>query len=201
MARRNYYSRLVGGLKVVLPIAALALLSTLFLLSDPPDPDRALPYAEVDVAQLARELRLTEPRLAGVLPDGREVTLVAAAAAPDFETTNVIVTDRIEGRIAMTDGAFILLDAGSGRIDVEGRIADLSGGVQAETTQGYTIRSDALRLSLADLGIDAPQAVRLEGPGLTLDAGAMVLGGPSGEAVLSFTGGVRLLYEASEQDP
>jgi lipopolysaccharide export system protein LptC len=165
MARRNYYSRLVGGLKVVLPIAALALLSTLFLLSDPPDPDRALPYAEVDVAQLARELRLTEPRLAGVLPDGREVTLVAAAAAPDFETTNVIVTDRIEGRIAMTDGAFILLDAGSGRIDVEGRIADLSGGVQAETTQGYTIRSDALRLSLADLGIDAPQAVRLEGAG------------------------------------
>jgi lipopolysaccharide export system protein LptC len=77
MARHNRYSRLVGGLKVVLPIAALALLSTLFLLSDPPDPDRALPYAEVDVAQLARELRLTQPRFAGVLPDGREITLVA----------------------------------------------------------------------------------------------------------------------------
>jgi lipopolysaccharide export system protein LptC len=70
MARHNRYSRLVGGLKVVLPIAALGLLSTLFLLSDPPDPDRALPYAEVDVAQLARELRLTQPRLAGVLPTG-----------------------------------------------------------------------------------------------------------------------------------
>jgi lipopolysaccharide export system protein LptC len=150
------------------------------------------------VAQLARELRLTQPRLAGVLADGREVTLVAEAAAPDFETTNVIVTDRIEGRIAMADDAFLFLDAGAGRIDVEGRIADLTGGVEAETTQGYSIRSDTIRLSLADLGMNAPQAVHLEGPGLTLDAGAMVLGGPSGAAVLSFTGGVRLIYEPTE---
>jgi hypothetical protein len=37
--------------------------------------------------------------------------------------------------------------------------------------------------------------VRIDGPGLTLEAGAMVLEGPDGAAVLSFTGGVRLLYE------
>jgi hypothetical protein len=65
---------------------------------------------------------------------------VAEAAAPDFETTDVIVTDRIEGRIAISDDAFLFLDAGAGRIDVEGRVADLTGGVEAETTQGYRIR-------------------------------------------------------------
>jgi len=198
MARHNRYSRLVGGLKVVLPIAALALLSTLFLFSDPPDPDRALPYAEVDVAQLARELRLTQPRLAGVMPDGREVTLVARTAAPDFEETNVIVTDQIEGRIALSEDGFVLLDAGEGRIDVAGRIANLSGGVEAETTQGYRVVSDSMRLSLADLGMATPEAVRIDGPGLQLEAGAMVLDGPGGAAVLSFTGGVRVLYEPVE---
>ncbi len=198
MARHNRYSRLVGGLKVVLPIAALALLSTLFLLSDPPDPDRALPYAEVDVAQLARELRLTQPRFAGVLPDGREITLVAEAAAPDFETTDVIVTDEIQGRIALTDDAFLLLDAGAGRIDVAQRVANLSGGVEAETTQGYRIQSDAMQVSLAEVGLDVPQRVQLQGPGLMLEAGAMTLGGPNGAAVLSFTGGVRLLYQPQE---
>ena len=198
MARHNRYSRLVGGLKVVLPIAALALLSTLFLFSDPPDPDRALPYAEVDVAQLARELRLTQPRFAGVMPDGREVTLVARTAAPDFEETNVIVTDQMEGRIALSEGGFVLLDAGEGRIDVAGRIANLSGGVEAETTQGYRVVSDTMRLSLADLGMATPEAVRIDGPGLQLEAGAMVLDGPGGAAVLSFTGGVRVLYEPVE---
>lgn len=198
MARHNRYSRLVGGLRVVLPIAALALLSTLFLLSDPPDPERALPYAEVDVAQLARELRLTEPRFAGVLPDGREITLVAATAAPDFEQTGVILTDAIEGRVAVSDDAFMFLDAREGRIDVGNRVADLAGGVAAETTQGYRVMSDRMRLSLSELGMTAPEAVRIEGPGLTLEAGAMVLEGPDGAAVLSFTGGVRLLYEPVE---
>jgi lipopolysaccharide export system protein LptC len=179
----------------VLPISALGILSTLFLLSDPPDPDRALPYAEVDVAQLARELRLTQPRFAGVLPDGREITLVARAAAPDFEETNVIVTDQMEGRIALSEDAFVFLDAGEGRIDVSGRIANLSGGVAAETTQGYRVVSDTMRLSLADLGMRTPEAVRIDGPGLVLEAGAMVLDGPGGAAVLSFTGGVRVLYD------
>lgn len=198
MARQNLYSRVVGGLRVVLPIAALAILSTLFLLSDPPDPDRALPYAEVDVAQLARELRLTQPHLAGVLPDGREITLSAEAAAPDFSVTDVILTDAIEGRIALTDTDFVHLDAGSARIDVANRVAELTGNVELETTQGYRAVSDAMRLHLAELDLSAPGAIRIEGPGLTLEAGAMHLAGPEGEAVLSFTGGVRLLYEPPE---
>lgn len=198
MARHNLYSRLVGGLRIVLPIAALAILSTLFLLSDPPDPDRALPYAEVDVAQLARELRLTQPRLAGVLPDGREITLSAEAAAPDFSVTDVILTEAIEGRIALSDTDVLHLDAGTARIDVANRVADLAGDVELQTTQGYRAFSNALRLHLAELDLSAPGSVRIEGPGLTLEAGAMHLAGPEGQAVLSFTGGVRLIYEPAE---
>jgi lipopolysaccharide export system protein LptC len=198
MAVRNTYSRLVGGLKVTLPLVALGLLSSLFLLSEPPDPDRALPYAEVDVAQLARELRLTQPRFAGVMPDGREITLVAEAAAPDFDTTDVIVTDLVEGRIALDDDEFLMIDAQAGRIDVAARVADLSGGVEAETTQGYRLISDRILLQLAELGLGVPGSVRIEGPGLTITADAMELTGPAGEAVLSFTGGVRLLYQAED---
>jgi hypothetical protein len=48
---------------------------------------------------------------------------------------------------------FLLLDAGAGRIDVARRVADLTGGVEAETTQGYRIASDTMRLSLAELGM------------------------------------------------
>lgn len=198
MAQDNKYSRFVNGLKVVLPLAALVLLSTLFLLSNPPDPDRALPYAEVDVEQLARELRLTQPRFAGVTPDGREVTLVAQTAAPDFQTTDVILTDQLEGRIALSDSETMFLDAGSARIDVTNRVANLLGGVEAVTTQGYRAISDAMDLFLADLDVTSPGAVQIDGPGLTLEAGSMHLRGPDGAAVLSFTGGVRLLYEPVE---
>jgi lipopolysaccharide export system protein LptC len=198
MAAHNRYSRLVSGLKVSLPLLALSILSTLFLLSDQPDPERAIPYADVDVAQLARELRLTQPRFAGVMPDGREITLVARTAAPDFDATNAVTTDAVEGRLALGEDDYLFLDAASGRIDIDSRVADLSGGVLAETTQGYRMRSERMHLRLVELGVSVPSEVRVEGPGLTLTAGAMDLSGPSGEAVLSFTGGVRLLYEPEE---
>ena len=49
MARVDRHTRLVGWLKVALPLTALAILSTLFLVARRIDPEAALPYAEVDV--------------------------------------------------------------------------------------------------------------------------------------------------------
>ena len=80
MARRDRHSRVVGWLKVALPLAALAILSTLFLLSDRIDPEDALPYAEVDVEDLAREPRMTAPTYAGMTTDGAALTLTATEA-------------------------------------------------------------------------------------------------------------------------
>lgn len=198
MARTNAYSRLVGTLKIVLPLLALGILSTLFLLSDPPDPERALPFAEVDVAQLAREQRLSHPQYAGVLGSGREITLVADAAVPDFQTTDVIVTDNVSGQIALADNETLVFDARAGTIDVARRVADLTGDVIAEVTQGYRLFSDAVELQLGELGMTSPGDVAIVGEGLLLTAGAMELQGPDGESVVSFTGGVRVLYEPEE---
>jgi hypothetical protein len=58
--------------------------------------------------------------------------------------------------------------------------------------------SDAMRLSLADLRLISPGAVRIEGPGISITAGAMDLNTPPEGAVLSFTGGVRLLYQPED---
>ena len=49
------YSRFVALAKVVLPLAALRLFATLFLIARQIDPDAAIPFAEVDVEQFARD--------------------------------------------------------------------------------------------------------------------------------------------------
>jgi lipopolysaccharide export system protein LptC len=202
MATSSRYTRLVTGLKLILPLVALGLLSTLFLFSDPPDPERAIPYAEVDVAQLAREQRLTQPRFAGVLEDGRELTLVADAATPNFDadgtTANAVTTENVSGRMALADGDMLSLNAAHGRIDMAAQLADLSGGVTAETSMGYTLVTQAIRVQLAQTGMTTDTSVEITGPGMTLTAGAMDLSGPDGSAVVSFTGGVRLLYQRQE---
>ena len=59
----NRRSVIVAWLRVLLPLGALAVLSTLFLLSRKPDPDAAIPYARVDAEALARQPRVTAPSL------------------------------------------------------------------------------------------------------------------------------------------
>jgi lipopolysaccharide export system protein LptC len=147
---------------------------------------------------LARELRLTQPRLRRGPARWARDHAGGGGRRTGFRDDDVIVTDQIEGRIAVSDDGYVLLDAGAGRIDMARRVADLSGGVEAETTQGYRIASDTMRVSLAELGMTRRNACASRVPGLTLEAGAMVLEGPDGAAVLSFTGGVRLLYEPEE---
>lgn len=81
------HTQIVGWLKVTLPLMALAILATLFLLADRIDPEAALPYAEVDVEGLAREPRMTAPTYAGTTSDGAALTLSANEARPDADGT------------------------------------------------------------------------------------------------------------------
>ncbi|AHM03427.1 hypothetical protein roselon_01028 [Roseibacterium elongatum DSM 19469] len=200
MPAASRYSKLVTGLKLTLPLAAIGLLSTMFLFSNPPDPEQAIPYADVDVAQLAREQRLSQPRFAGVLEDGRALTLVADAATPSFAsdgmTTNAIVTENVAGRLELADGDILQLEAAHGTIDMAAQVADLRGGVRAQTETGYTVITDAIRMQLAQTGLLSETAVEITGPGLMLSAGAMEVTDQAGGTVVSFTNGVRLLYQA-----
>ena len=83
VARVDRHTRLVGWLKVILPLTALAILSTLFLVARRVDPEAALPYAEVDVEDLAREPRMTAPTYAGTTEDGAALTLSASDPGDD----------------------------------------------------------------------------------------------------------------------
>jgi lipopolysaccharide export system protein LptC len=79
---RDLHSRIVGWAKVILPLAALGILSTLFLFARTIDPEDAIPYAEVDVEDRIREPRLTAPTYSGVTSDGSAVTFQAVEARP-----------------------------------------------------------------------------------------------------------------------
>jgi len=77
------YSRVVAWLKVIFPLSALALLSTLFLFARSIDPEQSIPFADVDVKELAREPRITAPEFSGMTADGAAITISAATAKTD----------------------------------------------------------------------------------------------------------------------
>lgn len=197
MARVDRHTRLVGWLKVALPLTALAILSTLFLVARRIDPEAALPYAEVDVEDLAREPRMTAPTYAGTTTDGAALTLSAAEAKPaDDQGPASAAAVRLD--LATPDGGQTSLLAISAVLDAATRQVLLSGGVTIATSTGYRLETAEVAANLDRSGLESRTAVRATGPAGEIRADGMTLSQDiqtPGAYVLVFKGAVRLVYQ------
>lgn len=203
--------RLVAGLRIVLPLAALAILSTLFLFSRPIDPSDAIPFAEVDVESLAREPRLEAPNYAGVTRDGVAVALRAGVVRPDVAQPDLVSAEDIRLLLDRPDGLSAQVSAARGQVDSGAGLAMFEGGVSLMTSTGYTVAAQTLTAELRRTHVVAPSPVTAAAPFGTLDAGSMVLetAGAPGDAgtpaetaapayVLVFNDGVRVVYDPQD---
>jgi lipopolysaccharide export system protein LptC len=196
------HSRAVVWAKIVLPLAALGLLSTLFLVSERIDPAEPIPYSDVEVAELAREPRLTAPQFAGVTQDGTALTASAAAARPDASNSADPAAEfgasASDLRVQLQTAAGFSADitAGSGRFDPAAGQMTLAGTVAIRTSTGYSIETAALEISTDRTRMSAAQAVAVIAPFGKLDAGSMLMQSTTSEAphVLVFNDGVKLIY-------
>ena len=199
MGYDNRHSRVVALAKVALPLTALVLLSTLFLVSERVDPSTASLYADVNVEDLAREPRIGTPQYAGMTEDGAAVMVRATAATPDPNNTGATAQDMV-AKIEAKDGLVADITARTGRIDPsQGQIL-LRGGVAMQTSTGYRMSSAEMALATDRSRVTAPEAVHGESPLGRIDAGNMELSRPSADAPydLVFNGGVKLIYQPEE---
>ncbi len=190
------HTRVVGWLKVTLPLMALAILATLFLLADRIDPEAALPYAEVDVEDLAREPRMTAPTYAGTTSDGGALTLSADEARPSADGAPARA-QALRLQLDTPDGAATNLTAADAVLDNVEREIVLSGGVVITTSTGYRVETAEMTAKLDRSGLQSQTPVTAKGPAGDLSAGGMTLGQDNrtpGGYLLVFNGGVRLVY-------
>lgn len=194
----NTYSRFVALAKIGLPLAALALLSTLFLFSRNIDPTSSIPYATVDVEELVRDQRISVPNYTGVTKDGTAIAVAAATARPDPENPDRASAEKVKARLDFPDGSSADIFSAQGDLDTGAGQAVLSGGVVIDTSNGYHITTDALTTALNRTQIEAPSTVKATGPVGTLTAGGMTISQDSsskGQYLLVFKDGVKLVYE------
>ena len=197
MARADRHTRVVSWLKVALPLAALAILSTLFLVARRIDPEAALPYAEVDVEDLAREPRMTAPTYAGTTSDGSALTLSADEARPSSDGAPAEAA-ALRLNLDTPDGARTDLVAAEARMDPVAREVVLSGGVVVTTSSGYRLETAEMAARLDRTGLESRAPVTATGPAGDIRADRMVLSQDAqtpGAYVLVFNGGVRLVYQ------
>ncbi|WP_377069687.1 LPS export ABC transporter periplasmic protein LptC [Roseovarius ramblicola] len=192
-------------MKILLPLAALGMLSTLFLISNTIDPSAPVPSAPVDLEQRAQDLGVTRPSFAGVSGRGDQITLRAEAARPERDSPHLLIAERVNGEIGLVGGTGVRLRAATARLDQQTMTASLAGGVHITTTTGYQIDTDRLDTRLDALHAESPGPVTATGPLGTLGSGRMILREAPGsdDAELLFSGGVKLIYRPNiekEQD-
>ncbi|PTX57912.1 lipopolysaccharide export system protein LptC [Litoreibacter ponti] len=200
MARRidNRYSRFVQWAKVIFPLAALGLLSTLFLFSRTIDPSDAIPFADIDVEQIARDQVLSSPRFSGATDDGTAITVDAASAVPDLTDPRRMNIEEVVARIESPNGRSYGITSLRARYDGNTETLELNGDVRIGTSNGYRLETETLTTNLQTSAITAPGKVFGKGPPGIIEAGAMELTGQDGTQVLVFKNGVKLIYDPKE---
>jgi len=188
------YSFFIAWVKTLLPIAALGMLSTIFLFSGKVDVTKSLPYAELNVDEIIREQRITKPYFTGISKSGIEFALSAAYATPNPNQPAILNVSELKLEFKSQQGSTAEITAGLGLINAETKSAKISQGVRMASKLNFWITTETL-----DINFDKSYA-STNGPfkGVfslgSIESGNMVLEMITGNQQILFTNGVRMLY-------
>ena len=197
----NTYSHVISWLKILLPLLALGILSTLFLVARTVDPAQDLPFAEVDVEGIAREQRIGGPNFSSVTNDGSAISLSAVSARPDPENTERITGTGVNAGIDLPGGGRIDVVAAEMALDNSAGSATLSDGVTITTSDGYVMQTQQVQIALDATRVVSQTRTTVEAPIGNLSADSFELSKRAENDqpyVLVFKGHVKLLYDPKE---
>ncbi len=194
----NTYSRVVAWLKIILPLLALAILSTLFMVARTIDPAKNIPYADVDIEELTREQRIGNPDYSGITADGAAIRLKARLAKPDPDTADRILGSGIDATIDLPDGRSFDVTSLDMVLDNVARIARLSGDVTVISSREVRLRTREMELALETTRLTSDTETTVTGAGFDLTAGGFAMVGDGSEKTpyrVVFKDGVKLIYD------
>lgn len=190
----NFHSRLVGWTKIILPLMALALLSTLFLFAKGSNDGTEIPFARLN--ELARDQRISEPEFSGVAGDGSIIEIAAQSAQPKDGNLDYLSVTAPQLSLDAVDGTSLRIIAGEGIINSAAKQATLTGLARLETSSGYLMETQGLLADLESGVIESLGPLEIHAPFGQITAGhiAIMIGSENTGQQMYFTKGVRMLY-------
>ncbi|MEQ6202866.1 hypothetical protein ABMC88_07405 [Sulfitobacter sp. HNIBRBA2951] len=196
MNRRDRYSRTVALLKVAFPLAALALLSTLFLLSRAIEPETAIPFADTEIQERLRDQQITGPFFSGTTADGDLMSFSAQKLVTLPGRIGANRAEEVEVKLRTTAGAIFDMRADVAEVDISDNAAMLTGNVALTSSSGYRVQTQTLTALISETELSADGEITANGPPGTLKAGNMrIFTSKSTDSTqMVFSGGVKLVY-------
>jgi len=202
----DLYSRLIGWLRIILPVISLAILSSLFLFSRSRDPGEGIKLLKGDLADHAKTERIMHPRYAGMTRSGAAISFSADYATPRDTGGPVFDSENLNGEIELPDGRKISILAAEGTIDALESQAELRKDIHLETSDGYKAKAENLLIAAGkELEIRSETPITASGPNMSIEAGGLSLtaaadlgDGTARDYHIVFNNGVKLLYTPKE---
>lgn len=197
----NFHTWLIGWVKIILPMLALALLSTLFLFARSPSDTPDIPIAQIE--ELAREQKITAPRYSSVADDGSVIAVVAKNAKPDAALPDTLLVEDLVIDVDAPDGTTMHITSGMSILNGAANTARLNGLSRVTTSNGYIMETVGLSADLGTGEIVSDGPLEVRAPFGELSAGKVriaVSSDGTGQQMV-FTQGVRLLYQPAIPQP
>lgn len=195
------YSRAIAWLKILLPLMALAILSTLFLLARPTYQEATLPFAQIEVEEKLRAQGITNPFFAGQTETGDAISMTAAFARPNPDALHLADTQNIDVMIEFIDGSHARFLAGQAQMNTRKQTVVMSQNVQITSSTGIKLAAQNLWIDLLNGSAETQDTVSGNAPFGTFQAGSMSLSTSEaeGKARFRFDKGVKLVYTPSTE--
>lgn len=192
------YSTFVFWVKVILPIAAMFLLSTLFLFSGQVDVTKSIPYTKMNVDEIIRNQRISAPYFSSVTENGTKIRLSAAFATPDTDVPDKLLLDTLNAQLDLPTRNHIDLSANSGVIQSSTQSASLFGNVQLTDSHGNSLTTEGLILNLDSAQATSLGEITAEGPIGIIQAGGFKLHKVGEGHQLVLLNGVTVVYQPTK---
>ena len=197
MATRGY-SRFITWVKIILPVLALAMLSSLVLFSKRIDPEQAIPFAESDVENLAKNQSIGSPTFSTMTENGAAISISALSVLPNAANPDMAFATSITAQIEGGGVDWAELKAENAEIDTSAQYADFEGNVQIETATNYVLRTQNLHTKFDKVDLSAPNKISITGDNFSLVAGSMnitEIENSDENHLIVFKQGVKMVYQ------
>ncbi len=195
------HSRIVALLKVLLPLAALVLLSTVFLISREADTEARIPFAQKEIEERMRGQQITGPFFAGTTAAGDEILITATRVTPG-DGSAPANADMLEAILRLAKGGRMTMRSQAGQFSPNKDTAQFKGDVIITTADGLVVETEELNTHLNEIKATAPESIRANGALGTFTAGQMQIDSfsPSGSVHIVFNNGVKLVYDPTKSE-
>ncbi|KQT84180.1 hypothetical protein ASG48_11270 [Aurantimonas sp. Leaf443] len=194
--RARRHSRLVGAMKIGLPLVAVVIvvggIAATWLARALPG-DVSLSGATIRDGQVVMQ----DPRMSGIDSRNRPYELVARQATQALNGSGITL-DGVSARVNIDDDTKADIVAASGFYDPKTESLNLTRDITVDTTSGVSIALQGARIDIRNGAMAGTGPVLIETARQTISSGSVDI--EAGGKVISFGGGVKMILHPEDTD-